>query len=159
MEQERGIYVNQKELQSLVEDISLEFFEQSFNHTASFNRRLRTTGGRYLLQTHHLEFNPRVLLQYGMEELIAVIKHELCHYHLHIMGKGYRHRDGDFKELLARTGGARYVKNLQIETEIQNNKVYLCKNCQQKYIRKRKIDTKSYVCGRCKGKLGLIGNE
>lgn len=52
MEQERGIYVNQKELQSLVEDISLEFFEQSFNHTASFNRRLRTTGGRYLLQTH-----------------------------------------------------------------------------------------------------------
>ena len=28
-----------------------------------------------------------------MEELIGIIKHELCHYHLHLEGKGYQHRD------------------------------------------------------------------
>ena len=46
------------------------------------------------------EINPLVVEVYGMEELIGVIKHELCHYHLHIEGKGYRHRDADFKNLL-----------------------------------------------------------
>ena len=40
-----------------------------------------------------------------MEELIGIIKHELCHYHLHLEGKGYQHRDKDFKELLKKVGG------------------------------------------------------
>ena len=35
-----------------------------------------------------------------MDELISIIKHELCHYHLHQEGKGYKHRDQDFKDLL-----------------------------------------------------------
>ena len=53
-----------------------------------------------MLSDHSIEINPLVLEVHGMEELIGVIKHELCHYHLHIEGKGYRHRDADFKNLL-----------------------------------------------------------
>lgn len=34
-----------------------------------------------------------------------IIKHELCHYHLHLRGMGYKHRDADFKTLLAQVGG------------------------------------------------------
>ena len=152
------IALNQTDLQALVESISLEFFQMPFQHQATFNNRLRTTGSRYLLASHHLEFNARVLELHGMDEFLAVIKHELCHYHLHLMGKGYKHADADFKHLLAKTGGTRYVKNLRTQNELEQTKLYLCQDCQQSYHRKRNIDTSRYVCGKCKGKL-ILSNK
>ena len=35
-----------EELQRLVEQLSLTAFQRPFTHQATFNRRLRTTGGR-----------------------------------------------------------------------------------------------------------------
>ena len=35
-------------------------FQKPFLHQATFNRRLKTTGGRYHLASHHLDFNPTV---------------------------------------------------------------------------------------------------
>lgn len=147
--------LEQAELQALVEEISLTQFNKAFKHVASINTRLRTTGGRYLLRSHNLEFNPRVFQRYGMEELKGVIIHELCHYHLHIEGKGYKHQDQDFKELLKQTGGKRYVQDLKTEKESQPKYLYSCKGCKQKYPRQRKINTTKYMCGKCKGRLLL----
>lgn len=53
-----------------------------------FNRRLRTTGGRYVLLTHNLEINPLMIEEFDEQNLIGVIKHELVHYHNHIQGQG-----------------------------------------------------------------------
>lgn len=150
--------MKQQQLQELVECTSLQYFSRPFKHQATFNHRLKTTGGRYLLNTHHLEFNKRVIDLYGEEELISVIKHELCHYHLHLDGKGYRHQDSDFKKLLASTGGSRYVKDLRLEDEIAHLLQYHCSDCGQSYWRQRKLNTEKYVCGSCKGPLKLIQN-
>ncbi|TYO58415.1 SprT family protein, partial [Enterococcus faecium] len=49
--------MTQEELQQLVEEISLKSFQLPFKHQAMFNPRLRTTGGRYHLNDHHLDFN------------------------------------------------------------------------------------------------------
>lgn len=87
------------ELQSCVEKVSLENFNKPFKHRAYFNNRLRTTGGRYLLHSHNIEINHKQYTMYGMEALTNIIKHELCHYHLHLEGKGYKHKDYDFKKL------------------------------------------------------------
>ncbi|EMP3376764.1 TPA: SprT family protein, partial [Enterococcus faecium] len=46
--------MTQEELQQLVEEISLKSFQLPFKHQAMFNPRLRTTGGRYHLNDHHL---------------------------------------------------------------------------------------------------------
>lgn len=89
-----------KELQALTEALSDSFFDRPFQHKAIFNPRLRTTGGRYLLSSHNIELNEKHYAKYGKEELVGIIKHELCHYHLHLLGKGYRHKDQDFKQLL-----------------------------------------------------------
>ena len=97
--------MNEQELQRLVEHISITIFRKPFRHRASFNRRLKTTGGRYHLGSHDLDFNPLVLELHGMEELEKVVKHELCHYHLHLEGRGYQHRDADFLNLLKASGG------------------------------------------------------
>lgn len=89
-----------EQLTVLVKEISIKQFNKPFLHTALFNSRLRTTGGRYLLSNHHIEVNRKYFDEFGLDELEGIIKHELCHYHLHIEGKGYKHGDQDFKKLL-----------------------------------------------------------
>ncbi|MBE4909661.1 SprT family protein [Bacillus luteolus] len=147
--------MEQKELQKLVETTSIQWFGKPFRHEAIFNSRLRTTGGRYLLNTHDIELNPKHYEEYGEQELIDIIKHELCHYHLHIEGKGYKHRDSDFKELLEKVKAPRFCTPLKSikRTKLSVQHIYKCSKCDQEYRRKRKVDTKRYVCGKCSGKL------
>lgn len=140
-------------LQALVELVSVCFFDRPFKHKATFNSRLRTTGGRYHLSTHHLDFNPKVYEKLGMEEFIKVIKHELCHYHLHLLGMGYRHRDIDFKNWLAWTGGSRFVPRMD-EEEKAYNYTYECISCYQIFKRQRRVSVKRYRCP-CGGTLHL----
>ncbi|GLB61000.1 SprT family protein [Cytobacillus sp. NCCP-133] len=148
--------MNDKDLQSLVEKISFESFEKPFRHKACFNARLRSTGGRYMLSSHHIEINKKYYEQLGLEELIGIIKHELCHYHLHLEGKGYEHRDQDFRMLMNKVEAPRFCSVLPDRPKTNKSKkvlVYVCKECGQTYQRKRMVDTKKYVCGKCKGKL------
>lgn len=147
--------IGPEELQELVEHVSLTYFDAPFKHRATFNTRLRTTGGRYHLESHHLDFNPKVLEIFGLEEFLGVVKHELCHYHLHLENKGFQHRDADFKNLLQQVGGSRYVKSLSKPKKKYVYWIYECRECMQKYYRKRRMNTQKYCCGVCKGKLEL----
>ncbi|MFJ7728743.1 SprT family protein [Neobacillus sp. NPDC097160] len=151
--------MEQKDLQLVVEKISVDLFGKLFKHKASFNPRLRSTGGRYLLGTHNIEINKKYLEQLGEKELVGIIKHELCHYHLHLEGKGYQHKDQDFKLLLKKTGAPRYCAQLPDRKVKRSSKkilLYQCTECQLSYNRKRSIDTSRYVCGKCRGKLTKI---
>lgn len=105
--------MDNKELQKLTEDISETYFKKPFRHQALFNDRLKTTGGRYLLTSHNIELNRKYLIEHGREELIGIIKHELCHYHLHLEGKGYKHRDRDFRTLLQQVNAPRFCTPLK----------------------------------------------
>ncbi|MCM3571163.1 SprT family protein [Neobacillus mesonae] len=152
--------MNDSELQLLVEKISVESFGRPFKHQASFNSRLRTTGGRYLLGTHNIEINKKYLEQLGEKELIGIIKHELCHYHLHLEGKGHQHRDTDFKLLLKKVDAPRFCSHLpeEVKEKRSSKKIlfYQCTSCHLTYQRKRRIDTSRYVCGRCRGRLKKV---
>ncbi|MFS0656900.1 SprT family protein [Bacillus sp. 179-C3.3 HS] len=148
--------MNQEQLQQLTEQISQQFFKKPFRHKAVFNDRLKTTGGRYLLHTHHIELNRRSFVEHGKDELIGIIKHELCHYHLHLEGKGYQHRDRDFRELLQQVGAPRFctpLKTVQHRKKTVKLHYYICTGCGKHYTRKRRFDTSRYVCGICRGKL------
>ncbi|WP_042357641.1 SprT family protein [Bacillus rubiinfantis] len=147
------------ELQVLVEKISMESFGKPFKHKAIFNPRLKTTGGRYLLGTHNIDINKKYLDQLGENELIGIIKHELCHYHLHLEGKGHQHRDSAFKQLLKAVGAPRHCSQLPESAAKRTVKkviLYQCTNCRQSYQRRRKINTAKYVCGVCRGKLRIV---
>jgi SprT-like protein len=144
-------------LQQIVEEISLDYFHKPFNHQATFNNRLRTTGGRYLLRSHNIDINPKYYLEHGLDEIIGIIKHELCHYHLHIEGKGYKHGDKDFKDLLKEVDAPRFCKPLKKELSTNSTVlIYKCRNCSLIYKRKRKVDTTRLVCGKCGGKIYLF---
>lgn len=146
--------MSDEQLQRWVEHISITAFGLPFRHKATFNPRLRTTGGRYLLHTHHIEINPKQYETFGPEETEKIIKHELCHYHLHLQGRGYRHGDADFQQLLAKVGGSRYCRAVP-GTVVRLPVRYLlrCVDCGMNYPRKRKMDPRRYRCGTCGGKL------
>ena len=143
--------MNEHELQQLTTEISRTSFHREFTHKITYNKRLRSSGGRYLLKTGNIEINPLVEQELGLEALVGVIKHELCHYHLHQTGGGYRHRDADFKRLLHQVGGSRFVERMK-----EPNYLYECTACHHRYPRMRKMNTKCYVCGKCRGKLILL---
>ncbi|GGD75673.1 SprT family protein [Paenibacillus nasutitermitis] len=146
-------------LQAWVEKISLQYFQLSFRHQATFNARLTSTGGRYFTKTHHIEISPHQLANYGVEETEKIIKHELCHYHLHLLGRGYKHRDADFKNLLAKVGGTRFCKSLpdRARRRVEPYRYKLiCRSCGMEYLRKRKVDPRKYACGKCRGNLLLF---
>ena len=148
-----------KELEELVKSVSLKYFNKPFEHIAYFNHRLRTTGGRYHLKSHNLDFNPKIFKVFGLDVFIGIIKHELCHYHLHLEGRGYRHGDTDFKELLDEVEGLRYTPSIEIEKGISVRWAYKCKTCERMYHRKRRFNIQKFVCSHCNGQLSLIGRE
>lgn len=148
-----------KELEELVKSVSLKYFNKPFKHEAYFNHRLRTTGGRYHLNSHNLDFNPKIIKVFGLSVFVDIIKHELCHYHLHLEGRGYRHGDADFKKLLDKVGGLRYTPSIERETGIVVRWIYQCETCERKYHRKRRINVQKFVCSYCRGRLILRGQE
>lgn len=148
--------MDDEQLQEWVERVSQEFFRHPFAHKATFNTRLRTTGGRYFTKSHNIEISYKYLEAYGPAEMERIIKHELCHYHLHLARGGYQHRDADFKKLLQMVGGARYCKPLPEPRKKEPYRYRLtCVSCRMEYLRKRKVNPVKYACGKCRGKLEL----
>lgn len=147
--------MDSEKLLQLVDQISKRFFGKPFIDKVCFNNRLRTTGGRYIPKHRTIELNPKYLDELEEEEFIGIIKHELCHYHLHIEGKGYKHADNDFKKLLAQTNSPRYCQPLP-STKENKKHVYQCSQCGILYRRVRKINVSKYRCGKCKGRLKKI---
>lgn len=144
--------LNAQELVVLVDRISKAFFNKPFMHEVIYNNRLRTTGGRYIPALKRIELNPKYLIELGEDEFIGIIKHELCHYHLHIEGKGYKHSDPEFKDLLKKTNSPRYCKPLPSQQRKKKH-IYICIKCRQPYCRIRRINIKRYSCGKCGGRL------
>ena len=137
--------MNENELQNLVEEISLKYFDRPFKHRVKINRRMTTTGGRYHLDDHHLEINAHFLVPQYHDYLVGIIKHELTHYQLHLLGLGYRHRDRNFKILLKKVGGSRYAPDIGLRKKKKYRYLYFCENCGLRYPRMRRIDRKSVV--------------
>lgn len=148
-----------EQVQRLVEELSLNCFGEPFKHKAYFNPRLRSTGGRYLLKSHNIELNRKLYDHFGFEELRGIILHELCHYHLHLKGLGYQHRDADFRALMKKVGAPRFCSSLKEATAVKKLvriQQYHCLTCGQIYNRKRKMNVAKYCCSKCKGKIQFI---
>lgn len=148
------IKMTNQDLQKLVSEISMASFGRPFKHQAVFNGRLQSTGGRYHLVDHHIDINPRILSEFGRAALEGTIKHELCHYHLHLAGQTGKHNTTVFKQLLRQVGGLRYspIKPQRRQT---TKYLYECVGCGQQYPRQRRINLAKYRCGRCHHRLVL----
>ena len=146
--------INENTLYKLVNQLSLDFFGKPFMHVVKFNHRLRSTGGRYLPLQKVIELNPKYVVEMDEREFIGIIKHELCHYHLHIEGKPFGHGDQTFKKLLKETDSPRHCQPLPSTMKKYKYK-YRCRDCNITYKRMRKVNLEKYRCGRCRGKITM----
>ncbi|HEC2156566.1 TPA: SprT family protein [Staphylococcus delphini] len=146
--------MNNESLQQLTEQLAIEHFGIPFKHHIYFNRRLRTTGGRYMLTTHDIEINPKQYEHFGEQALVDIIKHELCHYFLHLSGRGHQHKDRDFKVLAEKVGAPRFCQPTESYASRANYE-YECQSCHSSYVRIRKVNVVKMRCGRCGGRLKL----
>lgn len=146
--------MDNQQLQQLTENIAKQSFGAEFKHLAYFNSRLRTTGGRYILKTHHIEINPKQYLHFGEEALVQIIKHELCHYFLHLSGRRYQHKDRDFKRLAQQVQAPRFCRPTESYQQRANYE-YQCQSCSSVYIRIKRVNVNQMRCGHCGGKLFL----
>ncbi|WP_343781461.1 SprT family protein [Alkalibacillus silvisoli] len=147
--------MKQEELELLTNKLSQQFFGKPFVDSVQFNNRLRTTGGRYIPAKRTIEINPKYYKELGEEDLMGIIKHELCHYHLHIEGKPYHHRSREFRALLEETGSPRFCGTLPSEEDKKKHQ-FQCRSCGLTFKRKRKINPARYRCGKCQGKIVQI---
>ena len=129
-------------LTNYVRQVSLEDFGWEFRHQAFWNKRLRTTGGRFFPKDGHLDFNPKIYETFGLETFRKIVRHELVHYHLYYQAKGYRHGDRDFKDLLKQVDGLRYAPSL---SDSQTFLIYKCLSCGTLIRRRRRVDIKNTV--------------
>lgn len=142
-------------LLAFVRWVSQVDFGKPFEHEARFNRRLRSTGGRFFPKDLHLDFNEKMYDLFSEDVFRQIVQHELVHYHLYRAGKGYKHGDADFKHLLSQVGGLRFAPSLPDITYI----IYVCESCGQRYQRRKKINLAKYRCGKCGKKLKLVNRK
>lgn len=145
-----------EKLQQLTEQWSRQYFHRPFQHRIFFNSRLRTTGGRYHLGDHHIDINPLMLAEFDEDNLRRVVLHELCHYHLHLMGQDYHHRSPAFRHLLAQVGGSRYAPPTSKARRTTTFWLYQCRGCGVVVRRRRRFNVNRYVCRRCGHHFKLI---
>ncbi len=143
-------------LTEYVKQVSREDFGKEFVHEAVWNTRLRSTGGRFFPKDGHLDFNPKLYEEYGLEIFRQIVRHELCHYHLYFEKKGYKHGDQDFKVLLKQVDGLRYAPKSK-ESAVKSL-TYQCQTCGQLYQRKRRIHLEKFRCGKCRDRLVLLSS-
>lgn len=143
-----------QELQELTEQWSRQFFGRPFRHRIFFNARLKTTGGRYHFSDHHIDINPLMYIEFDLLTLRGVVLHELCHYHLHLLGADYHHRSREFRQLLQQVGGLRYAPPTSKRRINSPQWHYQCTGCGI-IITRRRFNTSRYVCRRCGQKFKL----
>lgn len=116
-----------------------------------WNERLRTVAGRYLGGANLIELNPHYCLQFGLVEVIATVRHEVCHLGPRF-GTTLRHRTELFARRLERLGAPKHC--LPLPGKIRRSRVryrYQCPSCGRTQIYRRRI--RSYACRACCDRL------
>ena len=111
-------------LTEYVRQVSLEDFGREFRHRAEWNSRLQTTGVVSFPRIDTLISTRKYTKFFGLEVFRKIVRHELCHYHLYDQGKGYRHKDLAFKQLLQQVDGLRFTPPLPDRTR-RVKRIYL----------------------------------
>ncbi len=137
--QQREIDFDQEKLQTLANKLSQHFWQVDLQIPVVWNGRLTRAMGRFLFHQKGKKREPlkiemsKYAAQFIDREIfIAVLLHEMCHYHLFIQNQPFQDHHPVFEQELRRVGA------------ISTNTV--------------KLPTKAYrlTCTKCKGGLGMM---
>ncbi|WP_202079711.1 SprT-like domain-containing protein [Caldalkalibacillus salinus] len=143
-------------LQSLADKLSQHFWEKPCSVPVTWNGRLQKSMGRFLFTAHgkkktpiRIELSKHAAHFITREIFIAVLLHELCHYHLFIQNKPYEDHHPVFEKELRRVGA---ISTNSVQIPQKGFDLY-CSQCQGKLGTRKRFNTQKYLSGCCKAKV------
>lgn len=152
----RDIDFNPERLQALANKLSLHFWNESISVPVVWNGRLTRSMGRfvYRVQGKHREPVKIEMSKYAAqfinrEIFIAVLLHEMCHYHLFVQGKSFLDHHPVFEQELRRVGA------ISTNTVRLPSKIYklVCKKCQRELGHMKRFNPDRYISPCCKSEI------
>jgi SprT-like protein len=145
-----------EKLQALANKLSQHFWRQDCAIPVVWNGRLTKAMGRFLFSPQskkplplRIEMSKHAAQFINREIFIAVLLHELCHYHLFIQGQPFDDHHPLFEKELRRVG-AISTNTVQIP---QKGFQLMCSKCKKKIGTRKRFNTARYLSGCCKAKV------
>ncbi|GGK25153.1 protein SprT [Caldalkalibacillus thermarum] len=150
---ERTIDTDPQKLKRLANKLSLHFWGKPCQIPVTWNGRLTKTMGRFLYTEQNgqrtplkIEISKYAAHWIDREIFVAVLLHELCHYHLFIEGRPYHDHHPVFEQELRRVGA---ISTQRVQLPQKAYKLY-CQRCGGYLGLRRRINVGHYrsICCR-----------
>lgn len=147
------------------DDFLKENYGIRLNIPIKINGRLIKTMGRFVYFVHSkkpsvIELSKILIENNEMDVILNILKHELVHYALFVLGKPSDDGEEYFENELKRLGivSQSTIKDITINVP---RHVYVCNNCNHHYKVKRRLKYDGYFhrCNHCKGRLTYQGRK
>lgn len=143
----RTVDMDPQKLKRLANKLSLHFWGKPCQIPVAWNGRLRRTMGRFLFTEQSGKRTPLKieLSKYAAQWIdrdifVAVLLHELCHYHLFIQGQPYQDHHPVFEQELKRVGA---ISTQRVQLPQKAYKLY-CQGCERYLGIRRRLNTSRY---------------
>lgn len=150
------IKVDQEKLEVLANKLSLHFWNKPCDIPVRWNGRLTKAMGRFIFSTQRktrspirIELSKHAVRFINHEIFIAVLLHELCHYHLFLAGKPFEDGHPAFEQELRRVGA---ISTNTVQLPQRGYHLY-CDKCKAYLGTRKRMNTMRYLSGCCKAKI------
>lgn len=153
---QKQITFDAKKLTTLAQKLSLHFWGKSCDIPVQWNGRLTKAMGRFVFAIQgrsrtplRIELSKHAVHFINEEIFIAVLLHELCHYHQFRASKPYEDGHPEFEQELQRVGA------ISTNTVQLPQRAYLlsCQKCHKRLGTRKRLNTARYLSGCCQAPI------
>ncbi|GAA0357958.1 SprT-like domain-containing protein [Bacillus horti] len=152
----KTINVDSEKLEDLSQKLSLHFWGKRCDIPVLWNGRLTKSMGRFMFSSRgrtrtalRIELSKHAVRFIPPEIFIAVLLHELCHYHLFIQGQPFEDGHPVFEEELRRVGA---ISTNVVQLPQKGFELY-CSKCHERLGSRKRMNTKHYLSACCKAQI------
>ncbi len=156
MPEKKEINMNEEKLKRLADKLSRHFWDRPCRIPVIWNGRLKRSMGRFLFQAEgeqrkplRIELSKHAAAFINREIFVAVLLHELCHYHLFIAGKPFADHHPLFEKELRRVGA---ISTNQVQIPQKGYELF-CQKCQRTLGLRKRINTQRYRSACCRAPI------
>lgn len=152
----KPIRVDEKKLEALAQKLSLHFWGKPCTIPVRWNGRLTKAMGRFVFavkgdrkEAKQIELSKHAVRFINEEIFIAVLLHELCHYHQFISNLPYEDGHPQFEQELKRVG-AISTNTVQLP---QKAYILYCQKCKERLGTRKRLNTSKFLSRCCQANI------
>jgi len=131
--------MNEYKLMRLAEDICKKY-KYPLPTSIRLDGRYKQMLGNCICETREISLNKYVVEHNPIEVIIAILKHEICHFF-------YCDHGPEFVKAVTVMGSVVSIEQLFPEIKLPGSKIYHCPNCKRRFVGRGK---RNFLCTKCK---------